>query len=166
MSAAGTVCRGFCLTSLLCIIKRQKVYEKVKVLNISHKTHNLIALLIFHMPDMFACTMAALYLPYPVRRACYYNGKFNIFSLRPRPPSIPGRYFSLRRARLKHRHSEGGNRAMRRGSGLDFRERPSKFSKKRENTHCAEKCKQCQLIFCFITIKLSTNQRKAVSQSH
>ena len=49
-------------------------------------------------------------------------------------PSIPGRYFSLRRARLKQRHLEGGNRATRWGSRLDFRRaRPSKFSKKREN---------------------------------
>ena len=40
-----------------------------------------------------------------------------------RAPSIPGRYFSLRWARLKKRHLEGGKRATRLGSGLDFRRR-------------------------------------------
>ena len=39
------------------------------------------------------------------------------------PPSIPGRYFSLRRVRLNEVHLKGGNRATRKESGLDFRRR-------------------------------------------
>ena len=47
----------------------------------------------------------------------------------PISPSIPGRFFSLRRARLKKQHLGGGNRKTQRESGRIIEERPYIYSR-------------------------------------